>query len=142
MGLGFNVADDFIDMLFNYDRRGFWLSRIKKVLNNWKKKGLKWINNDLKRVLNLDLPISSKELNLKPWGNEACINSILFLCVFFSNFAYSLYFTAHGPFFFSTECGRINKSRFCILFFKIGLHFHGIGFKATKCCIESKKGIF
>ena len=50
MGLGFYVADDFIDMLFNYDRRGFWLSIIKKVLNNWKKKGLKWINNDLKRV--------------------------------------------------------------------------------------------
>ena len=34
------------------------------------KKGLKWVNNDLKRVLNLDLPISSKEMNLKPWGNE------------------------------------------------------------------------
>ena len=70
MGLGFNVADNFIDMLFNYDRRGFWLLRIKKVLNNWEKKDLKWINNDLKRVLNLDLTISSKELNLKPWGNE------------------------------------------------------------------------
>ena len=70
MGLGFNVADDFVDMLFNYDRRGFWLSRIKKVLNNWEKKGLKWKNNDLKRVLNLDLPISSKEMSLKPWGSE------------------------------------------------------------------------
>ena len=70
MGLGFNVADEFVDMLFNYDRRGFWLSRIKKVLKNWEKKGLKWVNNDLKRVQNLDLPISSKEMNLKPWGNE------------------------------------------------------------------------
>ena len=57
-------------MFFNYDRRGFWLSRIKKVLKNWEKKGLKWVNNDLKRVLNLDLPISSKGMNLKPWGNE------------------------------------------------------------------------
>ena len=48
MGLGFNVADEFVGMLFNYDRRGFWLSRIKKVLKNWEKKGLKWVNNDLK----------------------------------------------------------------------------------------------
>ena len=70
MGLGFNVADEFVDMLFNYDRRGFWLARIKKVLNNWEKKGLKWINNDLKRVLSLELPTASKEMSLKPWGNN------------------------------------------------------------------------
>ena len=49
---------------------GFWLARIKKVLNNWEKKGLKWVNNNLKRVLSLNLPINSKEMTLKPWGSE------------------------------------------------------------------------
>ena len=72
-GLGPNVDDDFVNLLYNFDRRKVWLATIEKVLSNWESKNLKFNNESLKRALGLRFDIQkikNSEIDLKLYGNE------------------------------------------------------------------------
>ena len=65
------MDDDFINLLYNFDRRKVWKNRVNIVLENWQSKNLKFNNEDLKRLLNINISeIKSTEIDLKPYGQE------------------------------------------------------------------------
>ena len=50
MGLGRNVANEFVDLLLSYDRRNVWKNNFLKVLERWRVKGLTWKNSLLDKL--------------------------------------------------------------------------------------------
>ena len=67
MGLGRNVANEFVDLLLSYDRRNVWKNNFIKVIDKWKTKGLSWKNSMLDKVLSTPLPEPKAEVDLKLW---------------------------------------------------------------------------
>ena len=67
MGLGRNVANEFVDLFLSYDRRRVWKNNFIKVIDKWKTKGLTWKNDLLDNVLNNPLPEPKLEVDLKLW---------------------------------------------------------------------------
>ena len=67
MGLGRNVANEFVDLFLSYDRRRVWKNNFIKVIDKWKTKGLTWKNDLLDNVLKNPLPEPKVEVDLKLW---------------------------------------------------------------------------
>ena len=70
MGLGRNVANDFVDLLLSYDRRSVWKNNFCKVIERWRLKGLTWKNSLLDKVLNDPVPEAKPEIDLRIWDHN------------------------------------------------------------------------